>query len=116
MMRGLQEEVAEKIDAGLRAAPAKEGGRVYDEPSPSATPRAATWSAPLTQAGLPAAHARPRSRAGALNRGQHAATLPATPSWIVSPRGSVATVNPGGAGSTPRSAMPMIEIRACGTG
>ena len=62
-MRGLQEEVAEKIDAGLRAAPAKEGGRVYDEPSPSATPRAATWSAPLTQAGLAAERAPPRSRA-----------------------------------------------------
>ena len=42
VMSGMQEEAAEKIDAGPRAALAKEGGRVYDEPAPSTTPRAAT--------------------------------------------------------------------------
>ena len=46
VMPGMQEEAVEKIDAGLRAALAKESGRVYDEPVTSATPHAVTWSAP----------------------------------------------------------------------
>lgn len=46
LMPGMQEEAAEKIDAGLRGALAKESGRVYDGPVTSATPNAVTWSAP----------------------------------------------------------------------
>jgi len=38
---------------------------VYDEPAPSATPHAVTWSALLTQTGLPAARSTPESRRSA---------------------------------------------------
>src|SRR5450756_916614 len=110
MRIGSARVVADKIDAGMRAALAGQGGCVYHEAAPSATPRAVTWSTPLTQTDLPIARSTTESHRCAQHRTVRSDDA-IVPRGIVSSGDSVGAVARArtGAGTQPATA-PIVRL------